>query len=85
MQVFLNNGERVRRWGPDFARRRSGVRLPSAPLENVHGGGGDCRLRTVNGPAANDIVYCGDGIDYVEVDSADPVAPDCEDVKVERD
>jgi hypothetical protein len=32
LQAFLNNRERARRYGSDFARRRSGVRIPSAPL-----------------------------------------------------
>jgi hypothetical protein len=32
LQVFLNTREQLRRYGSDFARRRSGVRIPSAPL-----------------------------------------------------
>jgi hypothetical protein len=32
LQAFLNNGEQLRHPGSDFARRRSGVRIPSAPL-----------------------------------------------------
>ena len=34
LQVFLNSGERPRSLGPDFARRRSGVRIPSARRQN---------------------------------------------------
>src|SRR5215204_532708 len=32
LRAFLNSHERLRQKGPDFARRRSGVRIPSAPL-----------------------------------------------------
>ena len=32
LQVFLNNREQLRHHKSDFARRRSGVRIPSAPL-----------------------------------------------------
>ena len=32
LQVFSNNGEQPRYYLPAFARRRSGVRIPSAPL-----------------------------------------------------
>jgi transposase len=32
LRVFLNSGEQPRRYESDFARRRSGVRIPSAPL-----------------------------------------------------
>jgi hypothetical protein len=32
LQVFPNNGEQLRRYGSDFARRKSGVRIPSAQL-----------------------------------------------------
>ncbi len=46
LQVFLNSGEQLRCYESTFARRRSGVRIPSAPLRkdlqkagNVKGSG----------------------------------------------
>jgi hypothetical protein len=33
LQVILNNDEQLRHHESDFARRRSGVRIPSAPLQ----------------------------------------------------
>jgi hypothetical protein len=35
LQEFLNKGEQPRQYGSAFARRRSGVRIPSAPLEKI--------------------------------------------------
>jgi len=36
LQVFLNTGEQPRYYESAFARRRSGVRIPSAPLQKTH-------------------------------------------------
>ena len=42
------------------------------------GGAGNDELSAFNDPATRDIVVCGTGRDYAEVDRQDMVADDCE-------
>jgi Ca2+-binding RTX toxin-like protein len=46
------------------------------------GGAGDDELTAFNDPASRDIVACGTGRDYAEVDRKDTVADDCERVRL---
>ena len=49
--------------------------------DSIYGGDGDDTIVTVNEPQwAEDVVYCGAGVDKALVDTIDMVADDCEEV-----
>jgi len=65
--------------GDDFLA--DGVFTETQP-DVLGGGAGNDELSAFNDPATRDIVACGTGRDYAEVDRKDIVADDCERVRL---
>src|SRR5215203_5284700 len=56
LQMFLDSCERPRRYGSDFARRRSGVRIPSAPLAKARVLQEKCKIQVSAAHASKAVV-----------------------------